>query len=103
MSTDELYKRALALAEEAHKAALDPANPLLLHDLARVIKEIVRHPSAIVADEIEDTLAVWDDLSLAIDRVVTALPAQMTEASQDLEVRRAEMHKQMNNLGRAKP
>lgn len=103
MSKDELYKRALALADDAHKAALDPANPLLLDDLSRVIKELVGDRSAYLRDEIDDTLARWDDLCNAIDRVVTSLPSQMTQASANLEHQRSCMRRQIHNLGMARP
>lgn len=33
----------------------------------------------------EELLNAWDEMSAAIDRVVTALPAQMTAASETLE------------------
>lgn len=36
----------------------------------------------------EDLIALWDDLDSAISRVVTALPHQMTSASEDLEMMR---------------
>lgn len=36
----------------------------------------------------EDVLEAWDRLDGAVDRVVCALPAQMTSASENLEVQR---------------
>lgn len=42
-------------------------------------------------------LVVWDDLDAAINRVVTALPAQMTAASETLEQERRRMRAALHN------
>jgi hypothetical protein len=41
----------------------------------------------------------WDQVSLAIDRIVTALPQQMTHAAENLEARRREMRALLHEIG----
>lgn len=51
-------------------------------------------------DNLYRLLAAWDDVSAAIDRVVTSLPGQLTEASNNLERQRAGMRIVINEVTR---
>ena len=42
-------------------------------------------------DKLKEIFAVWDELDSAVNRIVTALPFQMTEAAERLEVARRKM------------
>lgn len=48
---------------------------------------------------LDEVLSAWDRLSAAIDRTVTALPAQMTDAAAELEQARWQMRSVMNRYG----
>lgn len=52
---------------------------------ADVLSRVVAALKSPVPDEL---LHAWDGVSGAVDRVVTALPSQMTAASENLEVER---------------
>ena len=52
-------------------------------------------------DDLMMLLAQWDDVSAAIDRVVTALPGQMTDAAANLEVQRSKMRRTINEVTRS--
>lgn len=45
---------------------------------------------------LDELLTAWDDVSAAIDRVVTAQPANMTAAAEELERSRRVMRDRMN-------
>lgn len=51
-------------------------------------------------DDLMKLLAQWDDVSAAIDRIVTALPGQMTDAAANLEGQRAKMRRTINEVTR---
>lgn len=55
----------------------------------------------IISDSLLRLLTRWDDLSAAIDRIVTALPAQMSEASNRLEAERKLMREEITAYTRA--
>ena len=52
-------------------------------------------------DYLMKLLAQWDDVSAAIDRIVTALPGQMTDAAANLEVQRSKMRRTINEVTRS--
>lgn len=52
------------------------------------------------SDETVDLIQRWDALSAAIDRVLTALPEQMTDAAKILAAERRSMRAEINRLGR---
>lgn len=48
--------------------------------------------------EIIELIDAWDDLDSAINRTVTALPGQMTAASERLETERSRFRKMMHEF-----
>lgn len=53
---------------------------------------------AMLSADLTRILDGWDKVSLAIDRVVTALPQQMTVAAENLEARRQKMRALLHEI-----
>lgn len=54
-------------------------------------------------DQLFELLQAWDEVSSAIDKVVTSLPGQLSATSENLERRRGNMRVVINRVTRARP
>ena len=95
-------RRGRLVAEAEAWISGRPADALDVDLITRLAAEITGpkvETLAVMPPTVEGTLKMWDDLSNAIDRVVTALPGQMSGASNNLEAQRLRFRAQMHRLG----